>query len=241
MPVKKVGWFIEENIPATFIFPEPKPVKNSREAPLSNRAVQACPAVNEYERDLYVLKSAFDLRLRCIKRQDAFDLHVVDDGTRIDEDLVARFVFLMKPDLWRQSDKPVIQLRLPYFFLSDKPCFMTQTAPHMSQSILKWPGLMISGRFPINIWPRILNWAFEWHDLEKDVVIRRNDPLCYLYFETEHLRSNPNLFEIENTPELQEYRAGLAAVPKFMSNTFSLFETALERRPKELLRRKNCE
>ena len=47
--------------------------------------------------------------------------------------------------------------------------------------------------------------------------------------------------EIENTKELQEYRSGIASTPKFMSNTFSLFETALKRRPKKLLVKKNNE
>ena len=83
-----------------------------------------------------------------------------------------------------------------------------------------------------------MNQAFEWDDLSEDLILRRNDPLCYLYFETSNLRTKANLFEIENTPELVEYRKGLAAVPKFVSNTFSLFETALERRPKQLLKKK---
>jgi hypothetical protein len=46
------------------------------------------------------------------------------------------------------------------------------------------------------------------------------------------------MFELEYTSELQEYRKGISATPKFMSNTFSLFETAYQRRPKKLLKRK---
>lgn len=221
------------------MFFEPKPLFKSREKPLSSRAVQACPAINELERDYFVIKVPFDIRLRCSRNGDSYDLHVVEEGTRIDNDLITRFVFLMQPSFWRNESIPVIQIRVPYFFLTDEPCYMTMLAPYMSRSSVKWPGLMIGGRMPINIWPRILNFAFEWYDLGQDLILRRGQDLCYLYFETSDLRNSVQMVEIENTKELQEYRAGISSTPKFMSNTFSLFETAIERRPKKLLVKKN--
>ena len=232
-----VGWFIEEEN-AKFVFYEPEKLFKSRKKALSNRAVQACPAVNEIERELYVLKNPFDITLRCIKKDDIFELHIVDDGTRIDDDLISRYVFLMEPKLWRDSRIPVIQIKIPYFFLSDDPCYMSQISPFMSSNIVKWPGIMIGGHMPINIWPRILNWAFEWIDLSKDLTLRRGDHLCYFKFETENLRTSANLFELDYTDELKEYRKGISSTPKFISNTFSLFETAYKRRPKKLLYRK---
>ena len=232
-----VGWFVEEP-QAKFIFEEPVRLFSERKKALSSRAVQACPAVNELERDLFVIKCPFDIRLQCRKNGEAFELHVVEQGTRIDIDIIGNFLMLMKPDLWRDSRFPVIQLKIPYFFLSDVPCYMTQTAPHMSTVYNRLPGLLISGRFPIHVWPRIMNWAFEWTDLKNDVILRRGDHLCYLYFETAALRTEPNLFELELTDELIEFRKGLSATPKYMSNTFSLFETALKRRPEKLLHRK---
>ena len=93
-----IGWFIEEK-QGKFVFPSPYPLFKSRSKALSNRAVQACPAINELERDYFVLDCPFDLRLRCLKNGDSYDLHVVEDGTRIDEDLIAQFVFLMQPNL----------------------------------------------------------------------------------------------------------------------------------------------
>ena len=234
----EVGWFIEEN-QAKFVFPEPQSLFKSRNKALSNRAVQACPAVNEYERDLFVINNPFDIRLRCIKKGDTYDLHIVEQGTRIDDDLIPRFVFLMQPHIWRSPNKPVIQIKMPYFFLSDEPVYMTQLSPYMNETVLKWPGILIGGRFPINIWPRIMNWAFEWCDLSKDLILRRGDALCYLYFESQNLRSKIKIFEIEETEELVEYRKGISATPKYMSNIFSLFGTAEKRRPKKLLVRKS--
>ena len=233
-----VGWYIEEP-KAKFVFFEPTSLFKDRSKPLSNRAVQACPAINELERDYFVIKNPFDIRLRCTRSSEHFELHVVEDGTRIDDDLISQFVFLMTPSFWRAPSRPVIQIKVPYFFLSDEPCYMTMMAPYMSQSQVGWPGLMIGGRMPINLWPRLLNFAFEWTDLDQDLILRRGQDLCYLYFETNNLRTSVQLVEAENTKELQEYRAGISAVPKFMSNTFSLFETALKRRPEKLLVKKN--
>jgi hypothetical protein len=232
-----VGWFIEEP-QGKFVFPEPKKLFGYRKKPLSNRAVQSCPAVNELERELFVLQNPFDITLRCSKTEGNIELHVVEDGTRIDDDLISRFVFLMEPKLWRSPNIPVIQIKIPYFFLSDEPCYMTQIAPFMSNNMVQWPGILIGGHLPINIWPRILNWAFEWTNLENDLTLRRGDHLCYFKFDSENLRTSVNMFELEYTSELQEYRKGISATPKFMSNTFSLFETAYQRRPKKLLKRK---
>jgi hypothetical protein len=110
-----VGWFIDERH-GKFVFFEPTSLFKGRAKPLSNRAVQACPAINELERDYFVIKNPFDIRLRCSKNGDTYDLHVVEDGTRIDDDLISNFVFLMQPDFWRNKSVPVIQIKVPYFF-----------------------------------------------------------------------------------------------------------------------------
>jgi len=235
-----IGWYIDEE-QAKFVFPKPDTLFRQRLKPISGRAVQACPAINELERDYFVIKSPFDLRLRCVLSAETFDLHIVEEGTRIDHDLIYRFVHLMEPNLWRYQSSPVIQIKVPYFFVTDEPCYMTMLAPYMSKNIVGWPGLFIGGRLPISIWPRTLNWAFEWTQLDSDLVIRRGHDLCYLYFETDSLRTRASLHEIEYTDELAEYRRGIASVPKYMSNTFSLFETALERRPAQLMKKKRNE
>ena len=62
-----------------------------------------------------------------------------------------------------------------------------------------------------------------------------------MYFESSALRTKPNLFYLEYTNELKEFRAGISATPKYISNTFSLFKTAISRRPKMLLGKKEYE
>ena len=232
-----VGWGLDERA-GSVVFPAPAAVFSERSKALSNRAVQACPAVNDFERDLFQIYCPFNIRLRIQKNNENCDLHIVEDGTRVDEDLISKFVVLMHPKTWRQPDIPVIQIKVPYFFLSDQPCMLTQMPPFMDEAMMRWPGTLIAGRFPTDVWPRVLNWAFEWQATDEDLILKRGSPLCYLQFDTKNLNSRIDLFQLEQTPELIEYRDSIAMAPKYMSNTFSLFETAAERRPKKLLVRK---
>jgi hypothetical protein len=42
------------------------------------------------------------------------------------------------------------------------------------------PGPIFWGRFPINVWPRPLMWAFKWHEPDKPIKIKRGDLLFSL-------------------------------------------------------------
>ena len=77
------------------------------------------------------------------------------------------------------------------------------------------PGTIFGGRFPIHIWPRPLMWAFEWHEPQKDIILKRGEPLFYCQFEAEGPDRPVQMVEAERTPELAElheiFAAGLTA------------------------------
>lgn len=217
-------------------FPAPRIVGGSRSAPRSRRAVQSCPAVNVFEARLAEILSPFSIRLRLIKRSaESFDLHLVPDGTRLDADLVRSFVSIMPQDFWRREACPVVQIAIPYCFVCDQVCYLTQLPPYLHQSFSEFPGLFISGRFPTHIWPRTLNLAFEWIDLKRDLVINRNAPISYVLFETDDPTLPIRLVRAVVTDELKRYRAQMEDVPKFTSGSFSLMGELSERRPTTLL------
>lgn len=234
----KIGWLIDAPA-AGFLYADPKPVKSFRRPPLSARAVQACPAVNELERRCFEITFPFDLRLRYAMEDGEHQLYSIPEGTRIDEDLVPQHVFLMPPEHWRVPDKPVIQIRAPYVFVADERVYVSQLPPFLTATPSTWPGLMTAGRFPVDVWPRVLSWGFEWHDTQKDLILKRGMSWFYIFFETEHPDQRIKLVPAENTDALKEYRRGLADVVKYTSNTFSLFDTAAARRPKTLLKERD--
>jgi hypothetical protein len=94
---------------------------------------------------------------------------------------------------------------------------------------------MLGGRFPIHTWPRELVWAFEWHDVNTDLIIRRGDPWFYLSFETEDPSGHVRIVEAEMTEPLRTYTNGMRGVSNYVNRTFSLFKTAAARRPEKLL------
>ena len=234
----EVGWLIDEDVKATFIYEKPKNVKSERLAPLSKRAIQACPAVNHLERRYFEVKVPFDISLGYEFVNNNHNLYVIEEETRIDNDLINNFVFLMRPELWRNKNTPTIQIRCPYIFLSDEKVYMTQLPPFLSYKNNNLPGLITAGRFPIDLWPRILNYGFEWIDTKKNLKFKRGDPWFYVFFETTNPEDEIKLIEAENTPKLKEYRRGISEVVKYTSNSFGLFDVASERRPKKLLEEK---
>src|SRR3546814_18148992 len=92
-----------------------------------------------------------------------------------------------------------------------------------------------SGRFPIDIWPRPLQWAFEWHDTEKDLILRRGEPLFYVRFDGPDPAAPTRLIEAKKTPELERYMASIPGVTEIVGQNYSLFKTARERRPARVL------
>ena len=198
-------------------------------------AVQSCPAVNQFESRYFEVTCPFDLRLRCEKNKDQYEIYSVPDGTRLDEELIKQNLNLMPKNTWRDEERPVIQIECPYAFITDDDVFLTQLPPFLSFNSSYWPGTLISGRFNIKNWPRTLSWAFEWYDLSQDLILKRNKPWFYVFFESNSSQDVFKLVEAEYTDDLRKFKKSMHQTPRYVSNTFSLFNTAKERRPKKLL------
>lgn len=231
----KIG-FVAVDKKSSLAFPVPRVLKQTRALPLGDRAVQACPAVNTFERRCIEILAPFSIRLRCVATQEErINLHVVDSGTRIDPELVGSFVSLMPRSTWRSSKIPVVQIALPHFFICDETCYVTQTPPWASVNGVSYPGQFISGRFPTHVWPRTLNLAFEWSNLSEDFRMKRGQPVSYLLVEGADPERQIDLVEAIMTEDLQNYVKGIEGVVKFTSGSFSLFSRASEIRPPKLL------
>ena len=229
--------YVPANIRSSIAFPAPRLLLAGRATPLGPRAVQSCPAVNVFENRVIVIAAPFSLRLRCVKSHSGkYNIHVVDSGTRLDRDVIERHLTVMPREFWRIDSAPVIQIALPHFFVSDEVCYLSQLPAYASDDAVTIPGRLISGRFPLHIWPRSLNLAFEWTDLEADFVMKRGEAACYLTFETERPHVPIELVAAEATPELLKYRSAIEDVVKYTSGSFSLFVEAEKIRPKYLLK-----
>jgi hypothetical protein len=112
---------------------------------------------------------------------------------------------------------------------------MTQLSSFAHYRADALPGTIFGGRFPINVWPRPIMWAFEWHEPEKDIILRRGEPLFYVQFEGEGPDRPVQVVETVKTPELTGYLEKISGVVNYVNQTFSLFKAAEDLRPKRLV------
>ena len=119
--------------------------------------------------------------------------------------------------------------------MSEKPA---QMPPFFHYRDPPLPGTLVGGRFPIDVWPRPMMWAFEWHDPKKPIKLKRGEPWFYARFEAQDPSRPVRVVEAELTPELQSFMSSISGVTNYVQRTFSLFSTAKERRPKKLLVKK---
>lgn len=234
--VVEVGWMIDAS-KAGFIYEAPRQYQRNAPKPDSTKAVGYCPAVLDYEARIFEVPCPFDLHIR-LARDAEGNLQLQyprPNESTSNPQYISKLVVPSSPSEWRDPDKPVLQIKTPYRFVADEPVYINQLPPFYHYRRPPLPGVMIGGRFPIHDWPRILMWAFEWFNPEKDLILRRGEPWFCVRFETEDPSRQVRLVEAAMTPELEQYLKGMDTVTQYVSRTFSLFPTARSRRPKQLL------
>ncbi len=204
------------------------------------KSLRFCPAMVDYEARTFEVACPFDLRIRFTRDEKGQPtlVNALGDRSPIRSNHLGKMVHMVPQKEWRDPDKPVIQINAPYLFVTDEPVWMNQMPPFNHYRPEPWPGLFSGGRFPIDVWPRHLMWAFEWHDTSKDLELKRGEPWFYVRFEAQDPSRPIRLVEAEMTPELREHVNACSTVTNYVGRTFSLFETARERRPAKLLKPK---
>ena len=240
----EVGWLVDAKA-AGFIYGAPRALGRDHPRPahpkaVDPKAVDRCPAIADHEARLFEIACPVDLHLR-LARGAAGEFQLVNAagaGGTLSGKALRSLVSLMAPERWRDPRRPVIQVLAPWRFVADQPVYMTQMPPFGHYRSSAWPGLLIGGRFPIHIWPRSLQWAFEWWDASKDLVLKLGEPWFYLRFETQDPARPVRLVEAEMTPQLRAHCNGLDGVTSYVSQTLRLFETAAARRPRTLVKKR---
>ena len=231
-----VGWLIDAD-EAGFIYDEPERVEADTASNSHPKSASRCPAVIDFETRLFAVPCPYDLNLQLVTNSDgALAISDLDgDRSAVRGTNLPRIVTMVKASEWRHPSRPIVQLLAPYRFISDEPVFLSQLPPFMSYRSHGRPGLMICGRMPIDIWPRILSFAFEWHDASKPLSMRRGEPWFYVQFETVDPARRVRLLEAQMTPELGHYIRGMSGVVGYVRRTMPLFKVAASRRPARLL------
>lgn len=229
-----VGWLLNTDN-ASMIWDSPKPVRIESQS-TNVRAVGQCPSVLDFDRRHFSINCPIDVHLRLKLTGGGVDItNVIAEKSPIRPEMLQRWIVFQPQHEWRHPQRPVLQMLTSYVFVSDDPVYINQYPPIHDYSGDNRPGVQISGRFPIDIWPRAVQWAFEWHDTTKDLILRRGEPLFSVRFEGHDPAAPVRLVEARKTPELESYISSITGVTEFVGQTYSLFKTARERRPSKLL------
>jgi hypothetical protein len=232
----QVGWLVQAP-EAAFIWSPPHSVRRAEPPNRHAKSVVRCPAVIDHESRLFEIPCPFDLHVR-FGLNDKGEPSLYDASGEqgvMNPSTLSQVVALVPHDQWRHPSRPILQVLTPYRFLSDESVYLTQLPPILHYRDPPLPGLVIGGRLPIHVWPRKMNWGFEWYDTTRDLILTRGEPWFYVRFETSDPAQPVRIVEAELTPELSEYVAGLDGVVKYVNRTFSLFPVAQQRRPEKLL------
>jgi len=231
-----VGWFLTSDKGA-ILYDPPERLSFRQTNRAHAKSAARCPAVIQMESRYFVVKCPFDLNVGFSRDDKGKGLLVNRAGvaSAIRGSKLGEVLSLVNEAEWRYPDRPTVQLQLPYCFIADETVYLTQigTFAHYRRDPL--PGTIFGGRFPLNVWPRPLMWAFEWHEPDRDIVIKRGEPLFYCQFEGEGPDRPVQMVEAERTPELTAYMEKISGIVNYVNQTFSLFKAAESVRPARLL------
>ena len=231
-----IGWLLTDP-KGGIIYPPPTRVRSADLNRTHAKSASRCPAIINMESRYFEVKCPFDLSLQFVRDDKGRPglKNLLGEASPIRGKKINELLSLVGEAEWRYPDKPTIQLILPYLFIADEPVYLQQVAPFMHYAREPMPGTIFGGRFPINVWPRPMIWAFEWHDIQKPLNLKRGEPLFYCLFETLPQERPVQLVEAERTPQLQEYLDLISGAVNYVNQTFSLFKAAEERRPEKLV------
>ena len=231
-----VGWFLTEDKGA-LLYDPPERLMFRQTNRTHAKSASRCPAVIQMESRYFVVKCPFDLHIGFARDDKGKPVLINRAGAAspVRSSKLNQVLTLVNEVEWRYPDRPTLQLSLPYCFIADEPVYMTQlgTFAHYRRDSL--PGTIFGGRFPVSVWPRPLMWAFEWHEPERDLILKRGEPLFYCQFEGVGPERPVQLVEAVKTPELLAYLDKISGVVNYVNQTFGLFKAAEAIRPAKLL------
>ncbi|MDB2423003.1 hypothetical protein N9X05_13645 [Paracoccaceae bacterium] len=238
--VVKIGWFFADETSSVVYFP-PERLRTVDMNRTHAKSASRCPAVIGLESRYMMVRCPFEMHLGFIRDDKGKPAlkNLMGSKSPVRSSKLNQLLWVTSESEWRFADRPTVQLKLPYMFISDEPVYLSQVPPFLDyQDSEPIPGTLFGGRFPIDVWPRPLMWAFQWHNIKKPIRLKRGQPLFYCQFELDNPERQFQVFEAERAPELQEYCKMITGAVNYVNQTFSLFKRAAEVRPSQLLVKK---
>jgi hypothetical protein len=229
-----IGWTFMSNVGSSVFFDPISLASYRKKKSNLSDGVGACPAVKVYENRVIVVRSPYTFTIRAQKTSERLVFCPVFPDTEVQESILRSLIEFQPRSKWRSNDSPILQLSLPYVFLSDENTYVNQIEAPCISGHKNWS--LIEGRFNIYDWQRPVNWSIEWVDTTSDLIIKRGQPLFSLLFETNNPDSTFDLKYIEREGELDKAIQSSTGVSKLMRGTFGLTKEAHKKRAPQLIK-----
>jgi len=191
----KVGWCFAKNTMDLIGF-EPEKLKG-----ITGRS-NFCPAITNQYKNAYVIKSPINLHLKFNKWEDGNPLIDLLPDSSVQDSHFENIVKIHNKEDFSNPKIPLIQLLLDFVFVTDtKKLHMESLPPFLEYRPDSYPVRYTSYQFDIYDWVRPAQVGLEWMDINKDIIIKRGDPIMYIRFNS---KEEIKLIHIERTDRLTE-------------------------------------
>ena len=218
---QKIGWCFDRDEGVAIYKP---PILLSKlitsRGNIMGAGVSHCPGVRDLNSRTFSILSPYTFRIRAKRIDNQLNFYPVYPDTEASEEVIKREISFQARKLWRDDKYPILQLSLPYVFFSNESVYINQIEPNRFKGEKNWS--LIQGRFDIASWQRPINWGIEWIDTEKDICIKKGDPLCQIIFETTSPESDISLIKVERNEELQRAIKRTIGIVNKIRNTKNL-------------------
>jgi hypothetical protein len=230
-----VGWFLPRTLEARSVWFDPVRYSWQPADQRNSGIFLQCPAYQNFSRNLFVIRCPFDLHLQCQVSDEDCQISVGEKSS-IKAEKLASFIKIHPKEEWREPDKPLLQLMLNYYFLSDDDLDIQYISPLTTTYFEPaLPGLVLQGRWNIRAWIRPVNFVFEWWDTSSDLLIARGQPILNVMFLSRDLEAKTSLIEAEETAEVIAMARGIQNINSYIRNVFSVLPSIVKNRPRRLV------
>lgn len=144
-----------------------------------------------------------------------------------------RDIILEEKEAWGDREHPVLQITMPIMLFTDDPEVWMDVIPSDRNAGKNLPISTIPGFMPIYGWSRGLSWAFEWTDMNNLELNLNHDIVMFNL-----LFSKPVKIEyVEWNETLSKQWNQIVGSSVNRRDTNMLYPLALERRPKNVLKK----
>ena len=219
LSIQKIGWCFDKD-EGVAVYQSPIPLsklitlrKNKMGAGVSH-----CPGTNDFNSRTFTILSPYTFRIRAQANSNGqLDFFPVYPDTEATEQVIKNEISFQPRSLWRDEKYPILQLSLPYVFFANETVYINQLEPNRFNGDKSWS--LIQGRFDISTWQRPINWAIEWTNTNKDIFIKKGEPLCQVIFETLSPKNTISLIKVERNDELERAIKRTSGVINKIRNT----------------------